>query len=669
MRPVKIVKRLAQVVLGLVLGLIIAELVFQFRDHGAFPHVNFYEADSQLGLRLQPHAHMKLRVPGNPISEMTTNSLGFRGAQWPPPGDDEVLVVGDSQIFGLGVDDSQTFSAQWATLRHSTVLNAGVPTYGPAVYFGVVERVFEHRHPKRVIFVLNLANDLFEINRPNSQRHALWDGWAVRLETAPSEVVWFPGREWLMSQSHLVFALRTYLAKDEIAVDATVSEGTWKDIATAAKSTTPVKSLDEVVTEQLQKQRRVNDELEAVDLEIENRLEERAFEVPAYAKQLKAAGFLQDIVRTGATESGRPETYTARELLKASVALAVKTDDLRALATTMKDGQLVELVQTRTKLRSRLAELGGSAGEALTASDFNALFAKLQTLCDKHRAQLLVVALPLDVMVSDTEWAKYKVEPIDMRATSVLIADLRRRAESTETEFFDATETLRAAEPGAFLQGDLHMTAKGHAALAKALEERVNQPWSVTRSELELPPGRSWPPSADELAAVESVTVPGYATCQTTRVREWLRLKCGCGGSFGCPLVRVVRGGHGEIAIEPDQASFLVPFFKGDTVIARIGYEGFDRDSASFKADWAVSDEPTMRVGPGLEGKLEPLEPSSLVALDALSNPLRDEECEGNHIRAGSLRNCVTPCTADGGQCREGQVCYPWPSHSFCGAP
>ena len=48
----------------------------------------------------------------------------------------------------------------------------------------------------------------FELERPNVKRHAVWDGWAVRRENHPGHVRDFPGRRWLFSQSHLVFALR-----------------------------------------------------------------------------------------------------------------------------------------------------------------------------------------------------------------------------------------------------------------------------------------------------------------------------------------------------------------------------------------------------------------------------------------------------------------------------
>ena len=222
--------------LGIAVGLAIAEWTFALRDGWAFPHVNFYQADAELGTRLAPHAAQHLAFAGNPATELRTNALGFRGRDWPGPGPQDVLVVGDSQVFGLGVEEDATFSVRLA--QHlgggAQVLNAGVPTYGPLEYTALVERWVRERKPAKVVYVLNLANDLFELERPNRERHVVWDGWAVRKETAPAEQWSFPFRAWLMSQSHAVFALRSVLRGDTADDAQFESEGTWRELAARA---------------------------------------------------------------------------------------------------------------------------------------------------------------------------------------------------------------------------------------------------------------------------------------------------------------------------------------------------------------------------------------------------------------------------------------------------
>src|ERR1041385_1478735 len=88
---------------GLAIGLAVAEGMFYMRDGGAFPHLNVYVADPELGVRLMPGATETVAFGGNPTTHVRINRDGFRGDELAPPGKDDVLVVGDSQVFGLGL--------------------------------------------------------------------------------------------------------------------------------------------------------------------------------------------------------------------------------------------------------------------------------------------------------------------------------------------------------------------------------------------------------------------------------------------------------------------------------------------------------------------------------------------------------------------------------------
>src|SRR5262249_41385095 len=157
---------------------------------------------------------------GNPVTSIRINREGLRGADPPPPGEGEVLVVGDSQVFGLGVEEDETASAELSRLLGGrTVIDAGVPTYGPPEYNAVVPELLARRHARTVVYVLNLANDLFEASHPNRERHSVWDGWAVRKETAPETITSFPGRDILFRRSHLVYAVRGWLHARGPALD------------------------------------------------------------------------------------------------------------------------------------------------------------------------------------------------------------------------------------------------------------------------------------------------------------------------------------------------------------------------------------------------------------------------------------------------------------------
>jgi acetyltransferase AlgX (SGNH hydrolase-like protein) len=122
--------------------------------------------------------------------------------------------------------------------------------------------------------------------------------------------------------------------------------------------------------------------------------------------------------------------------------------------------------------RRRLRRLGHTP-VIKARSPLAAAVERAKATCDAVGARLLVVALPLDVQVSPGEWRKYNTEPIDVGPTAILIEDVLAAAEGAGVASLDATPSLRGAEPGAFLHGDLHRTPKGHAALAEAIAAKL----------------------------------------------------------------------------------------------------------------------------------------------------------------------------------------------------
>ena len=97
---------------------------------------------------------------------------------------------------------------------------------------------------KDVVIVVNFSNDLFELERPNRERHGVWDGWAVRIESMPESTTWFPGRDLLYRQSHAFFALRKWWASGSaLAAQSLPSEGGLDDLLVTGRevaTTTPV---------------------------------------------------------------------------------------------------------------------------------------------------------------------------------------------------------------------------------------------------------------------------------------------------------------------------------------------------------------------------------------------------------------------------------------------
>lgn len=572
--------RLAQGVAGIVVGLALAEGLFWWRDQGAFPHLNIYRTDPQVGLHLRPHAEQALRFGGAEVTHVRTNSLGFRGEEWPPPTPPgapkrDVLVLGDSQVFGLGVEANQTFSAVLGQTLAAPVLNAGVPTWGPPEYNLALAELLEQRHPRLVIWVVNTYNDFFEAERPNAARHAVLDGWAVRRELAPEPAA-FPGREWLFSNSHAVYALRRWLYgrnPDPNALGAP-SEGTWRDLVGASAPVREERKVNAVVQRESLHVR--DDELQiaeqalvAAQAQVErlaSRFLPSAVTFPGDGVTLATVRSTPgDIVDYGdGGENARPGPVTVDH-----IRMAVKARNRAVALLRERAAQGGEKVPPDQAKEEAKTITGALDKEASLSSRLDALrdqpvilvralsplarqVQAAKVLCDRAGAELLVLALPMDVQVSSDEWAKYGAAPVDLEPSRVLLTDVVESAEALGAKGLDATDALRKAGAGAFLPRDLHLSVKGHAAVAAAVATRLTQ-YRPRLPQGGLPRGRSRAPSLVEWKSVGETLVHGSTVraCATKRIREWLSLWCTEGDGYQSSLqaahrVELVKGGRGE---------------------------------------------------------------------------------------------------------------------------
>ena len=664
-------KALLKVLFGLTLGLVIAEGAFRFRDEGAFPHLNLYTVDPKLGVRLEPNAEMKLRVANNAVTTVQTNSLGYRAPEWPAPTEGEVLVVGDSQVFGLGVEGNETFSAKLSDLMKVPVLNGGVPTYGPREYTAVVKEVLATRKVGTVVYVLNLSNDLFEVDRPNLQRHTVWDGWAVRTETAPAEVTQFPFRRALMSRSHLVFAARKLLLKSgQPASEGFATEGSWKDVVQASQGVEPLPPEDAAARQLLESRGALAKQLEDVAQKLESHFEEKVGEDPEFAAAARPlspkGGDPRDILEVRFAEGARRVDLTAYHLFMASVGEAKNEAFLEKLAASKKDPELQKLVDERKALRGQLDALKPE-GEPAHVVPIERVLQETKALCDAAGARLLVVALPLDVMVSSDEWKKYGVPPLDMSPTKVLVDDVVTRAERVGALGLDPTAALAAAEPGAFLDGDLHMTAKGHAALAQAIVEALHRPVKP-KGALALPEGRSWFPTEDEWRREKECMVKGStaANCETKLVREWLRVRCLASEEDDVDDLEVLAGGHGDWrAWRNDGSVLIIPVVEGDAAKVRVRWGKVDRE---LSLDFPKGGARTMAFAAPVARVKKRGDVSSLkYSPDPVVDPLAVPSCAAGSRPGGAMRSCAKACDAKT-PCDKGH-CEPWPTGDFCAVP
>ncbi|MEZ4403993.1 MAG: hypothetical protein R3B06_28485 [Kofleriaceae bacterium] len=528
-------RNLALAVAGLGVGLGVAECAFRVRDRGGFPQLNVYVADPSLGVRLRPGATQRFAYPDNPVTSIRINRAGYRGADFPPPGPDDVLVVGDSQVFGLGVEEHETFAAALAERlgggRH--VLNGGVPTYGPAEYVAVARELMATRRPRTVVFTVNLVNDLFEAGRPNAARHVVRDGWAVRAELA-HDVVGFPGRAWLARNSHLFYALRQALHRQRGNSEA-ASEGTWRDLgelggATAARQAATAQARDrrsaevrETEAAVLTAQQSIDDALLALAGADLTEVDRRALEAAG-----RDPGDTVEVFVPGAEES-RPVVVTASHIRRgAALRRKLRARLAQLVAAARLPGaereRILASLAAQPELRARLDELTRAGVPRVLASPVAPMIRELKQACDEAGARLVVLILPIDVAVSPAEWRKYGAQPVDMTGTEALAEEIVALDDELGVATLDATAALRAAEPGAFLDHDIHLTPKGHAAVAEALAQTLAAPPPVPRRAAErapLPLPVQWR-DAPEIVVAGSTA----ARCETKLVRGWLRILC-----------------------------------------------------------------------------------------------------------------------------------------------
>jgi SGNH hydrolase-like domain, acetyltransferase AlgX len=606
---------------GLALGVAAAEGVFAYRDGGALPHLNVYVADAELGVRLLPGATQKVAFGGNPITSVRINGDGYRGGELPAPGKDDVLVVGDSQVFGLGVEEGETFSARLGAASGRPVMNGGVPTYGPAEYRAVISEQLAKRHPKTVVLTINLVNDLFEVQHLNKDRHAVWDGWAVRKETAPAATTRFPGRDLLYRRSHLFFALRKWRhGEDRTAERGVVSEGTWRDlVTTGAQVEGERRAIDDARHKRLAEMTTAHHEIEgaeqAIDEKIRSILGEATF-VDSFALETARAN-PGDIVQDGFGEGSRSSVATADQIAAAATIRAQLRQQLARWAKAHNSADAKEALASLAASDGALARLTQLDVEKLTTAlepPLGAYLRDVQQLVEHAGARLVVVILPIDVQVSADEWKKYGATPIDMAPSKALTTELVALCRTLGVSVLDATPVLAQAEPGAFLDKDIHMTPRGHAAVAAALGKTIAEPAPVR----EVASERSPVPLPDVFKHAPEVIVSGSsdAACETKQVREWLRIQCPRSARALPVDVEITRddGHEAMVLVMPAEISLVVPVVLGRELAATLTWT--DKTRVLHVAWPAGAKRPTLAFD-------KPIARGKPIELDVFATPMK----------------------------------------------
>lgn len=654
----------------------------------AYPHLNVYVPDTTLGARLEPGATTRLAFAGNPTTDVRINAQGYRGADW--TGGD-VLVVGDSQVFGLGVEEGQTATAVLGQALGRVALNGGVPTYGPDEYLAVVSEVLAGRQVKDVVLVLNAANDFFELSHPNTERHRIVDGWAVRAELAPEAGADFPGRTWLYQRSHAFLAWRRWRNEALPTSLSVPSEGVIQDLlpierahaearaaADVARRNTETNTVVTVAQEQLRPKRTQADVDAAIAeaLVYSGALDSSADETLGLMGALRGAN-PGDIVHDQYAEGGRSVAVSAQMLERGAAlrrSLRAKLESWVDEHPEAKDDTTVQMaLDAKVAGPEDTGHVRTIAPIPAPTSPMHDLLVRAKAITDAHGAALTMVVLPIDVQVSSAEFAKYGARPFAVDESVRLLDDVAVDAAALGLRVVRPMEALRAAEPGAFLDGDLHLSPKGQRVLGEQIAATLQGPPPIPlpAASDQLPTGRTRIPTTHEWDAVEQRA--SATGCSQTRIREWVRLLCpmkpadlaGVTVTAG-PRETWVRSERDRLTVQfPDLGRAVdIDLFRGGGG-AHLRWEGGVTTLArSTTLEYGPATQTVQHTCPGVYADLDACASTEDVCGCAEGLRTTLPSCAWGEANAGASGHCYALCDATR-PCAAG-VCTEWLGTGVC---
>jgi lysophospholipase L1-like esterase len=146
-----------------------------------------YVEDSSIGYLLKP-GFADVIERSEFVAPFSVNGAGLRGPALRAPQENSfrILVLGDSQAFGFGTRDEETFAVHLEKLlfkrmqnRDPQVLNAGVPGFGTADQLAFLKAKGPEFKPDLVVVQFLSVNDILESRYPAATWAAVEDGWLI----------------------------------------------------------------------------------------------------------------------------------------------------------------------------------------------------------------------------------------------------------------------------------------------------------------------------------------------------------------------------------------------------------------------------------------------------------------------------------------------------------
>lgn len=210
----KLLQSAAMLALSLTLSLLAAELVVRMvrpQPRLVITPGGFYTADPPGRYRLSPGYRGRIYNRAEYSNTIRINQQGLRGGELEATdrGSLRILTIGDSFVFGVGVEDTETFTALLAERSSDSGietegLNAGIPAFGIPDAVSWMSRHGVALEPDLVIMAIFLGNDLVDAS-PDREEILLVDGLLVPGKSSGGL------KAWAYRHSHLYVAIKGLL--------------------------------------------------------------------------------------------------------------------------------------------------------------------------------------------------------------------------------------------------------------------------------------------------------------------------------------------------------------------------------------------------------------------------------------------------------------------------
>ena len=175
-------RRFLALVVGLGVGAAGLEVALRVGGLGVRGQLGIFQHAEGGDIVLAPCASDRVRGPDGVVTEVVTDRSGFRVAVTCEATQSDVVVLGDSQVFGLGVRHEDTFAARLGAR------NAGVPDYGVADALALGRQASSAAAV--VVIVVNQANDWVDGTARSAERNVLRAGYLLRKDRLDAPGAW-----------------------------------------------------------------------------------------------------------------------------------------------------------------------------------------------------------------------------------------------------------------------------------------------------------------------------------------------------------------------------------------------------------------------------------------------------------------------------------------------